>query len=90
MSEVKGIEGVLQLIEGIKLIAVFGKSVAKDSKVGLEDLPALLNLVQQSDVLVKAIQTAGGIEKELKDLSLEESTMILTKLFEAAKAVQEA
>jgi len=90
MSEAKGIESVLNLIDGVKLIAEFGKKVSADKKVGLEDLPALLDLVQKSDMLVKAVQGFGEVEKELKDLSLEESQMILSKLFEAAKSVQMA
>lgn len=87
MAEVKGIDSMLAILDGLEVLIDFGKKVSADGKVDLNDLNALVDLAGKSDQLVKAIKSASDVKDEVKDLTLAEVQTIVSKIYEVvAKA----
>jgi len=77
MSEVQPTVGVKELKEMIVLAAKVvntGFAVAKDGKVGFEDIGYLMALIP---AIQPALDGAGVIPSELKDLSVEEAAELV-------------
>jgi hypothetical protein len=89
-EESKGIKESLELLEGVKLIAVAAKRVGADGKVGMDDLKELINLAQNVGVLAAAAQGVGEVKSEVKDLSAEELQALGAKVLEIVNAVRAA
>lgn len=90
MAEAKGIKETLELLEGVKVLIVESKKVLADGKVSLADLPAVLSLLQKFSVLNAAVQGAGEIVGEVKDLSGDEANQVIAKVLELAAAAKAA
>lgn len=88
MADAKGVDGIVDMLEAIKVIVSFGKKVSADGKVDITDLPALIDLISQSDKIVKAAKEASDISAEVKDLTMEEAQIILAKLLEVVAAAK--
>lgn len=67
-----GIKESLELLEGVRLLAVDSKMVLADGKIDLKDLPVAMALLGQLGKLNAALQGITDIPKEVKDLSPEE------------------
>lgn len=83
-----GIKESLELLEGLKVLIVDGKKVLADGKIGLEDLPVAMELLGQLNTLTLAAQGVTDVPKELGDLSQEEITILVAKVFELVAAVK--
>lgn len=81
-----GIKESKELLDGIKLLAVSAKKIAKDG-VSLADLPEAIELLKKVDVLVEAVKGLDGLDEELKDLEQEELVELGLKVFSIVKAV---
>lgn len=79
-----------ELLKGLKEIGVATKKILKDGKLGVDDLPILLPVLQQSAVLVEALAGAKEIPAEIKDLNLAEAQELLAEVFGLIKAIREA
>lgn len=86
----KGIKELLELLEGVKTLALDGKKVMADGKVNLADLPVAMELLNQFDVLSAAVKGADQIPGEFKDLSIGEIEQIVAKVLEIAAALKAA
>jgi hypothetical protein len=86
----KGIKELLELIAGVKELALVGKAVMKDGKISVEDLAALSGLLSKQEILIAAFQGAADVPEEVKDLTLDEAMEIVTALVTAAKEVKSA
>lgn len=86
----KGISNILEVVEAVKLVGVTAKKVLKDGKVDLQDVPAVLALGQQHEVLSAAVANIGEVVPEAKDLSVEELAQIGAAALGAVKAIKEA
>lgn len=80
----------MELLEGLKLLAIESKKLMADGKVNLGDLPVLLDLVQNVGVLAAAVQGADQVGAELKELSSEELQKLGEKVLEIVAAVKAA
>lgn len=89
-EEKQSIKELLELLEGMKLLALDGKKVLADGKVNLADIPVAMELLGQLDVLGAAVRGADQIPSEVKDLSLEEAQQIIAKVLEIAAALKAA
>jgi hypothetical protein len=85
-----GIKESLELLEGLKLLAVEAKKVLADGKLSAADLPVILDLINNVSVLVAAVQGLGEIKAEVKDLSAEEIQQLGAKVLEIVAAVKAA
>lgn len=88
MAEEKGVKEILELIAGVKELALVGKAVMKDGKVDLADLGSLTLLLAKQKELVEAFQGLSEIKDEVKDISLEEAQSVILALIAAAKEVK--
>lgn len=85
-----GIKEIMELLEGLKLLAVSGKQVLADGKVSVADLPVVMSLLTSVGVLAAAVQGAGEIKAEAKDLSAEELQQLAAKVLDIVNAVRAA
>lgn len=90
MAEEKSIKECLELLEGIKILAVETKKVLADGKVDLADLPVLMTLLTQFSKLSAAVEGIDQIPAEAKDLSSEEITALVDKVLEIVKVIKGA
>lgn len=88
MNEKKGIKEILEMLEGMKVLAALGKSMAADGKINLADLPQLVVLVNNFGVLSAAINGMGELPAEAKDMDKEEAKQIVDKVFEIIEALK--
>lgn len=90
MSEAVGIKETMEMLDGLKLLAIETKKVLADGKVNVADLPILIELLQQLNVLTAAVAGAGQIPAEAKDLSADELQTIGAKVLEMVAAFKAA
>lgn len=81
-----GIKESKELLEGIELLAVSAKKIAKDG-VSLADLPEAIELLKKLDVLVAAVNGINQLDEELKDLDQAELIELGSKVFSLVKTL---
>lgn len=86
----KDTKEILELIKGLKEIALLVKLALKDGKIDMTDLGLLSNLLVKQQVFVDAFAGLGDLPAEVKDLSLDEALGVITALIDAAKEVKAA
>lgn len=86
----KGIKELLELIAGLKEVALLGKAVLKDGKVDLADLSVLAGLLAKQEALMAAFTGVAEVPSEVKNLNLDEALEVVTALVSAAKEVKAA
>lgn len=82
----KGIKESKELLEGIELLALSAKSIAKDG-ISLADIPEALELLKKLDVLIAAVGGIGEIGEEVKDLDQAELIELGAKVFTLIKVL---
>jgi hypothetical protein len=90
MAEQKGVKELLELVAGLKEVALIGKQALKDGKIDLSDLSLLSQLLVKQQVLVAAFEGLGEVGAEVKDVSLDEAMLLIKALLDAAKEVKDA
>lgn len=90
MAESKSVKELKEVIIAIEPIAVFVKKVAADKKVGLDDLPYLIDLSKQLDTIAAGVNDAEIAVEEIKDLDESEVLEIVGQLIKLAKAIKAA
>lgn len=90
MAEAVGIKESLELLDGLKILAIDVKKVFADGKVSIADLPVAMELLGQLGTLTAAIQGVDQILVEAKDLSAEEINALVAKVFEVVAAYKAA
>lgn len=85
-----GIKEILELIAGLKELALVAKLALKDGKVDLNDLSLLPALLAKQKELTDALSGLGELGVEVKDLTVDEGLAVVTALVQAAKEVKEA
>ena len=83
------IKETLELLEGVKLIAVTGGAVFADGKVNLADIPKLGALVKNFSTLKEAFAGVEELKTEITDLDAAEVSQIAAKAMEIVKAVKD-
>lgn len=87
--EKQGVKELLEAIAGLKQVALAGKVVLADGKLSFNDLPAVVALLSNAELLA-AVDGINQIPSEIKDLDLDEAMQIIGKLVEALKAFKAA
>lgn len=85
-----GIKESLELLEGVKVLAVDTKAVLADGKVNMADLPILFNVLSQLATLNAAVQGVDQVLPELKDLTSEEVNQLAAKVLEIVAVIKAA
>lgn len=79
-----------ELLEGLELVLVQIKKIAKDGKVNLADLPAAMEVLNNISKVTAAIEGVEQVPAELKDITLAEAQELIAKLFAVVAAVKAA
>ncbi len=85
-----GIKEILELITGLKDLAIIGKGVMKDGKFDLQDLAVLGELLSKHNELVAAFSGLADLTVEFKEVDITEATQLISAIFEAAREVKAA
>lgn len=84
----KTIAETLELLQGLEIAAKAIAKISKDRKINAEDLPVLVELASEFEVLVKAFSNLEEVPEELKDLDEQEVIAIITKVYSIGKSVK--
>lgn len=84
------IKETLEMLEGVKVLAVSGKKIFADGKVSIADLPVALELLAQFGTLNAAVAGADQVIPEMKDLSADEANQIVAKVLEIVAVIKAA
>jgi len=85
----KDIKEILELLDAIKLLSVNFAIAFKDDKIGLDDLPILLNFLKEIKVIIDGAKGIEEIPSEIKDLDKEEIIRLGSKVYEIIRSVKE-
>lgn len=77
-----GINQTLQLLDGLKVLAVAGKDVAKDGKISIEDLNVLFGVFKDLNKLIEAVKGVNELPSEFKDLDGAEVMQLGQKVYD--------
>ena len=83
------VKNILEVLEGVKVIAVPMKAALKDG-LSADDLPKMLEILESYKVLVEAVAGVGDIVDEVKDIDAAEATLIAAKVIDLIKSIKEA
>lgn len=84
------IKETLEVLDGLKVLAVTGKEVLADGKINLADLGKLSQLASDFGTLKDAIEGINDVDDELKDLDSSEAQQIVAKVFEIVTVLKNA
>lgn len=90
MEETKGIKEMLELVAGLKELALVGRLALKDGKLNLADLSLLPVMLAKHEVLVAAFAGLGELKAEAKDINAAEALSVVEAFLLAAKEVKES
>lgn len=85
----KGIKEISELLDGVKLLAVSGKKIAKDG-ISAEDVAHVVTLFTNFNTIVEAYKGLGEASEEIKNLDQSEVIEIIGKLYEIVRDVEKA
>lgn len=75
------IKEILELLKAIEVLAVSGAKIAKDGKIGIDDLGVLIGLMRQLPDLQAGFKGVKAIPNELSDLEQQETKLIVEQVF---------
>lgn len=84
------IKETMELLEGIKDLALDAKKVMADGKIDVADLPVAMDILGQLGTLSAAVEGVDQVLPELKDLSADEINTVVAKVLEIVAAVKAA
>jgi hypothetical protein len=85
-----GIKETMEVLAGIEVLAMAGKSVMADGKIDLSDAQVLFALLAKQADLMAAFDGAAGVVEEMKDLDGEEFMAIGKRVVDMIAAFRAA
>lgn len=82
-EEKKDIKNSKELVKGAAVVVKAIRKALEDHKINGKDLPLLLDLAKEHQVLVDAVVDVDEVIKEIKDLDGEEAKQLLAELMAA-------
>lgn len=86
----KGIKEFKELFKALEDLAICGVKVAKDKKVGIDDLGALLELTPKLSEIVEGFKGFEELKLEAKDLDQAEILEIIGCVYSIVEKCEEA
>lgn len=90
MSEKLGTEKIEKIVDAAAEVAKFGKKVAADKKVNLEDLPEAISFLVKIPSIIEAFKDLGEAFEEGKDFDVAEVVSLIQKVHAKVKEVEAA
>ncbi len=88
-TEKKEIKEIIELIDGLEVLAIFGAKVAADGKVNHKDLPIILEFTKKINSLLSAFNDVPEIIKEIEDIDRLEIVILIKKLLDVARSIKD-
>lgn len=85
-DEERGIKELVELLEGLEVLASAAGAVLEDGKVRLNDVSVVIDLGSKFQVLADAVGGLSDVPKEAKDLSEEEVKQLVSKVYDVYEA----
>ena len=82
------IKEIIELVDGLEVIAIFGAKVVADGKVNHQDLPIIIEFMNKIKSLFSAFDDVSEIVKEIEDLDRAEMIVLLKKLLYIARNIK--
>ena len=90
MEQKRDVKELMEVLEGIEAAGVPVAKVLADGKVNAADLPHALELVQNHQKLIDAVEGVKEIPAEVKDIDPAEAVLIVQKLYSVIGKIKEA
>ena len=87
--EKKSVKETLEALAALELLSVTAVGILKDG-LAADDLPKVLELIKQHQVLIDGFGKMGDIPEEVKDVDQEELIAVGLKVFGTIKSIKEA
>lgn len=85
-----GVKETLEVLEGVKVLAVAGSKIGADGKINTDDLKHLVDIAKKYQKLADAYKDANLVAEELGDLDEQEAIQLIAKVFDIVKAFKGA
>lgn len=79
-----------ELIQTLGKLAVVGKKIVADKKVGVDDITHIVSLATEANVILEGFKGLDIMMEELKDLDQTEVLEIIRELYVQADAINKA
>lgn len=84
-EEKQGMKEINEIVDALELTIDTAAEVLEDGKINLSDLPAALTLVNNYKVYVNAVDNAGEVVAEAKDIDETEALALGMRVFAIIK-----
>ncbi|WP_019503842.1 hypothetical protein [Pleurocapsa sp. PCC 7319] len=88
-TQTKEIKEIIELVDGLEVLAIFGAKVVADGKVNHNDLPIVLEFMNKINSLFSAFDNVPEIVKEIEDIDKAEMIILLKKLLDIARNLRD-
>lgn len=86
----KGIKESKELMEALIVLAKAGYGIAKDKKIGVDDLVHVIDLAKELDDIVEGFKDLDEMGAEIKDLDEAEAVELIGMVFKGIKEIKES
>jgi hypothetical protein len=83
-----GVDKIEKVAEALSHLVIAGKKISADKKIGIEDLPAVMELAVKLPEIVSAFSDFKQIIEEGKDIDVLEVVQLIKKVDELVKKVE--
>lgn len=88
-TQTREIKEIIELVDCLEVLALFGAKVAADGKVDRQDIPLILEFTNKVNSLFSAFDNVPEIIKEIKDIDKVEMIILRKKLLDIARNIKE-
>ena len=88
--EKNGIKECLELLNGLEIVGVAVGKTVKDGKINAADLPHVMELINNFNVILEAVKGINELPAEVKDLDQAELLALGGKAYEVVKSIIDA
>ena len=85
-----GVKEILEVLEGLKEVGLLAKKAMADGKISISDFPLLMQLLSKHQMLNDAIKDIKLVPTEVKNLSGDEATLIVGKVYSIFSEIKNA
>jgi hypothetical protein len=90
VQEDVGVKEILEVLEGLKEVGLLAKKAMADGKISISDFPLLMQLLSKHQMLNDAIKDIKLVPTEVKNLSGDEATLIVGKVYSIFSEIKNA
>lgn len=87
-TEKKEIKEIIELVDGLEVLAIFAAKVVADGKVNHKDLPIIIEFMNKIKSLFSAFDDVSEIVQEIEDIDRTEIIILLKKLLDIARNIK--